>query len=338
MVYCLNATSGAFVWSYKTVDSVESSPAVVGGLVYVGSDDHNVYCLNASTGAFVWSYTTGSEVGYSSPAVVGGLVYVGSLDDMVYCLNATSGAFVWSYKTGGMVFSSPAVVTGLVYVGSNDDNVYCLNASTGAFVWSYTTGGEVDSSPAVVNGVVYVGSEDGKVYAFGPSSAEHDVSIEGIIASKSVLGSGYSMGINVTAADLGSYTETLNLTAYANATIIGSENITLAAGISTTVTFTWNTTGLAYGNYTLSAYALLVLGETNTGNDNMTGGTVYVGIPGDINGDGIVDIYDGVIIAGAFNSQPGDHNWNPNADINGDGIVDIFDAVILAGNFNQRIP
>jgi hypothetical protein len=69
-------------------------------------------------------------------------------------------------------------------------------------------------------------------------------------------------------------------------------------------------------------------------NNNFTGGVVKVTIPGDINGNFTVDIFDAIILAGAFNSKPGDHNWNPNADINGDGIVDIFDAIILAGHFN----
>jgi DNA primase catalytic subunit len=39
-----------------------SSPAVVGGMVYVGSYDHNVYCLDALTGTKIWNYTTGDAV------------------------------------------------------------------------------------------------------------------------------------------------------------------------------------------------------------------------------------------------------------------------------------
>jgi parallel beta-helix repeat protein len=55
---------------------------------------------------------------------------------------------------------------------------------------------------------------------------------------------------------------------------------------------------------------------------------------GDINGDGIVDIYDAILLANAYNSTPGKANWNPNADINGDNIVDIYDAIILANHYN----
>jgi hypothetical protein len=166
-VYALDASTGAFKWSYTTGSPVQSSPAVSGGVVYVGSDDDNVYALDASTGAFKWSYTTGSPV-QSSPAVSGGVVYVGSSDDNVYALDASTGALKWSYTTGDAVASSPAVSGGVVYVGSSDDNVYALDASTGAFKWSYTTGSPVQSSPAVSGGVVYVGSDDWKVYAFGP--------------------------------------------------------------------------------------------------------------------------------------------------------------------------
>jgi hypothetical protein len=61
----------------------------------------------------------------------------------------------------------------------------------------------------------------------------------------------------------------------------------------------------------------------------------YTPIPGDLDGNGIVDIFDAVKFAGAYNSKPGDKNWNPNADLNGDGVVDIFDAVILAGHYDQ---
>ena len=44
-VYCLNASSGAEIWTYTTQGHVNSSPAVVDGIVYVGSWDHNVYAF-----------------------------------------------------------------------------------------------------------------------------------------------------------------------------------------------------------------------------------------------------------------------------------------------------
>jgi outer membrane protein assembly factor BamB len=157
------------LWNYTTGNNVRSSPAVAGGVVYVGSADNRVYALNAATGAFIWSYTTGDWV-LSSPAVAGGVVYVGSYDGKVYALNAATGAFIWSYRTGSYVLPSPAVAGGVVYVGSADSKVYALNAATGAQVWNYTTGSSVFSSPAVAGGVVYVGSADNRVYALNAAT------------------------------------------------------------------------------------------------------------------------------------------------------------------------
>jgi parallel beta-helix repeat protein len=58
-------------------------------------------------------------------------------------------------------------------------------------------------------------------------------------------------------------------------------------------------------------------------------------LKGDVNGDGKVNILDAILLANAFNSRPGDVNWNPNADFNGDEKVNILDAIILSSNFGK---
>jgi outer membrane protein assembly factor BamB len=92
-----NVGSLSLKWS-STIRAVYSSPAVVNGVVYVGSFDNNVYALNAKTGAKLWTYATSNYV-QSSPAVANGVVYVGSWDNNVYALNAKTGAKLWSYAT-----------------------------------------------------------------------------------------------------------------------------------------------------------------------------------------------------------------------------------------------
>jgi hypothetical protein len=59
---------------------------------------------------------------------------------------------------------------------------------------------------------------------------------------------------------------------------------------------------------------------------------------GDINSDNIVDIYDALLLAAAFQSTPTSANWNANADLNADNLIDIYDAIILAGHFGQHYP
>lgn len=79
----------------------------------------------------------------------------------------------------------------------------------------------------------------------------------------------------------------------------------MTGGTRTTATFTWNTTGFAKGNYTISGYATPVLGETDTTDNNRTDGWVIVAMVGDITGpegvpDKKVDMRDVSLVASNF--------------------------------------
>ncbi|MFZ3060679.1 MAG: PQQ-binding-like beta-propeller repeat protein [Candidatus Methanoperedens sp.] len=159
------------LWRYTTGGPISSSPAVSGGVVYVGSyKDNNVYAIDAVAGVLKWKYMMTGSIVDSSPAVTGGVVYVGSSDNNVYALDSTTGALKWKYMTGGWVYSSPTVSGGVVYVGSSDNNVYALDSATGALKWKYMTDDDYYSSPTVSGGVVYVGSWDNNVYALNSAT------------------------------------------------------------------------------------------------------------------------------------------------------------------------
>jgi parallel beta-helix repeat protein len=171
-VYALDQHTGAKIWNFTTGSAVHSSPAVAYGKVYVAAFDHKVFCLDAATGEHIWNYTTGGWM-RSSPAVVDGKVYVGSDGGGVYCLNASTKTQIWNCPIGSWTYtSSPAVAYGRVYVGSVDGKVHCIDAATGAPIWNYTTDGWVVSSPAVAYGKIYVGSYDNKVYCLDAVTKE----------------------------------------------------------------------------------------------------------------------------------------------------------------------
>ncbi|UCC95469.1 MAG: hypothetical protein JSW40_01645, partial [Candidatus Omnitrophota bacterium] len=64
---------------------------------------------------------------------------------------------------------------------------------------------------------------------------------------------------------------------------------------------------------------------------------VPITTPGDVDGDGKVDITDLVIVAQAFGSQPSDSNWDARADIDGSNFIDISDLVVVAQNFGDGV-
>ena len=58
-------------------------------------------------------------------------------------------------------------------------------------------------------------------------------------------------------------------------------------------------------------------------------------LQGDVNGDGIVNLFDAVIVLSAYGTTPRSPEWNSDADVNGDGKVDLFDFVIVAREYGK---
>ncbi|WP_136716904.1 outer membrane protein assembly factor BamB family protein [Halorientalis salina] len=158
-------------WTVGMDGSVQSSPAVVNGTVYVGSADDSLYAVDAATGEAQWTFETGGSV-RSSPAVVNGTVYVGSDDNHLYAVDAATGEETWAFQTREAVASSPAVAAGTVYVGSDGTEVYAVDAATGEGEWTRQTGGGESASPAVVDGTVYVWNIDGTVTALDAATGD----------------------------------------------------------------------------------------------------------------------------------------------------------------------
>jgi len=105
----------------------------------------------------------------------------------------------------------------------------------------------------------------------------HDVAVMNVTPSKTVVGQGYPVTINVTVENQGDYTENFTVTAHANTTTIGTQTVTnLLAGETQTLIFNWDTTGFAVGNYIMKAIANTVPGETDTADNTKIYGTVTV--------------------------------------------------------------
>jgi outer membrane protein assembly factor BamB len=174
LVVAFGRAHGTIRWR-RTIGPTESSPLVVGGLVYVGDWTGHVWALDAATGATRWVYRTSGPV-KSSAAFAAGRVYIGSYDGHVYALAARTGRLLWRASAqprlggSGSFYSTPAVDYDRVYVGSTDGKVYSFGASSGRLRWSHATGGYVYAAPAIWGRLVLVGSYDHVFYAFDAAS------------------------------------------------------------------------------------------------------------------------------------------------------------------------
>jgi hypothetical protein len=295
-------------------------------------------CVNADSLAILVNVTdtAGNSLQYfSSPIALCRNVKLNLQEDTVRVVIGTSISIV-----GKLTTTEGASLKGIAVSLSNESLVYNVTDENGTFTLSTIAPNVTGSYTYTIESAnvgVFIYSNAYVIVAVG-YGAVHDIAITAVTVSKTVIGQGYSLNVRATIANLGSYDEVYNVTVYANKTVIGSLTGYLPNGTSVETFYVCNTTGLEYGNYTLSAFAWPVSGETNTANNNFKGPTVCVSIPGDINGDGTVNILDGIINAKAFLSTPGKPNWNPNADINGDNVVNMLDAIILANHFLQHYP
>lgn len=148
-------------WTYETGSSVESTAAVVGDRVYVGTMTGALLALDLTTGRLRWKYLTGGNAISAAPLVQGTRVYVGDEGGTFHCVNAINGMKHWTFGTGGEIKSSAIYVDGSVLFGSYDSNLYRLDANTGRKLWQYTAEAQVHCTPTEAAGLVMIAGCDG---------------------------------------------------------------------------------------------------------------------------------------------------------------------------------
>ena len=168
---------------------------------------------------------------------------------------------------------------------------------------------------------------------------------------------GWKMNVSVIVSYTGTQNVTTDVNAYYNYTyLIGTQPVTLSPSTEQTLNFQWDTTGNAYCfNYAINGSASVVSGETNTGNNVLMGGYIYLRIPGDVDGNYVVNDLDNSLLGSVYGSTcskdtcSAGHscwedfstctisgNWKPQADFNQDGIVNIFDLSLLGMNYEKN--
>jgi serine/threonine protein kinase/outer membrane protein assembly factor BamB len=122
VVYAVSK-DGREVWHTNLGGSIETTPAVAFGRVYVGASDGSLYVLNASNGKLLWKYATGGPIVASPIVSLNGIVYVGSTDGRIYALDAKNGELVWSDDTGASIEVTPVLDNGMLFVASSDGTI-----------------------------------------------------------------------------------------------------------------------------------------------------------------------------------------------------------------------
>lgn len=148
----------AWIFQTEIVDTMETSPIVVNGVMYVTTAFNHVYALNARTGEQIWhhKHDMGPITTYCcgpnnrGVAVLGDKVFMGTLDAKLVALDAKTGKQIWQTEIadpelGYSETMAPTVVNGMVLIGTNGGEygirgfVKAFDAETGALKWTFNT-------------------------------------------------------------------------------------------------------------------------------------------------------------------------------------------------------
>ena len=148
----------AWVFQTDVRESLETSPIVVNGVMYVTTSFSHVYALDAKTGEQLWHYkhAIGPVTTYCcgpnnrGVAVYEDKVYLATLDSKLVALDAKTGNKVWQSdiadpELGYSETMAPTVVKGKVLIGTNGGEygirgfVKAYDAKDGKLLWTFNT-------------------------------------------------------------------------------------------------------------------------------------------------------------------------------------------------------
>jgi len=139
--------------------SLEGTPIVKDGIMYMASGNDDVFAFDARTGALIWEHQSHLDQTISTVccgwdnrgvAVGDGKVFLGQLDGNFVALDAKTGKEVWRtaigrWQDGYTITSAPLYFKGAVYTGiSGGDRaargkLTALDAATGKELWHFWT-------------------------------------------------------------------------------------------------------------------------------------------------------------------------------------------------------
>src|ERR1700728_3013554 len=148
----------AWIFQTDVKESLETSPIVVDGVMYVTTSFSHVYALDAKTGEELWHYKhkMGPITTYCcgpnnrGVQVLGDLVYLATLDSKLIALKAKTGEIAWQTdiadpEAGYSETMAPTVIKDKVLIGTNGGEygirgfMKAYDAKTGKLLWTFNT-------------------------------------------------------------------------------------------------------------------------------------------------------------------------------------------------------
>ena len=156
------------LWERATASTIQGSPILHDGVVYVGSFDGALYAWDALMGKLRWKRATRDSV-FATPYVYAETIIIPSTDGCVYALNRRTGRMRWIYDARTPLFATAAVAAGVAIVGGNK-SILGIDVERGTLRWTVPTGSFFQSRAAASGGLAVLGGWDNALYCVDAES------------------------------------------------------------------------------------------------------------------------------------------------------------------------
>ena len=148
----------AFTFQTEVLESMETAPIVVDGIMYLTTSYNHVYAVDAATGKEFWHYKhkQGPVTTYCcgpnnrGVAIMGDRLFMGTLDAQMVALDAKTGKVLWATQIadpelGYSETMAPVAVNGKILIGTNGGEygirgfVKAFDAKDGKLLWTFHT-------------------------------------------------------------------------------------------------------------------------------------------------------------------------------------------------------
>jgi outer membrane protein assembly factor BamB len=160
----------ALGWRAQLGGSVDGSPIVAAGAVYVGTNHGIFACVDAVSGAVRWRASVDGAIA-SAAALSGDRILVCTGRGFLYCLS-TGGDVLWRAHAWDAAVGSPLVAGGTCFWGTMDGVFHATSVADGLTTWQVNLAGGVSSACASDGRRLYVSDEGGSVWALAPEDGK----------------------------------------------------------------------------------------------------------------------------------------------------------------------
>lgn len=169
---CLDAASGAPLWSYAAASSLLAPPVVDDRRrVLLGTGDRRVVALLADKrGRERWRFKVGGDV-RSPPAIFEQTALFAAYDAVLYALGRGNGHLAWRAPLPSRPLSGPLLLRGAALVACQENEIVGFDARTGKRLGSLTTPAPMQTAPVLVDDTLYVGLRDRSLVALRLAAA-----------------------------------------------------------------------------------------------------------------------------------------------------------------------